>query len=223
MWQPSRNPTGFYTFKRPILSSQSTPRRRPQRTIRPWKRSEGRRVSRSPILLRLNDNCQSGVRKPRRCALGVYMCHTKGVLANLINPTQEDRSRIAEDFRCSNRSSFVRPILPNPTRRRYCWSSLFGMVEGMPSCPCFHILDFLKGWASRSMFRSFFFLSSSKLFSCKKNADIVSFQQLYAMSDVNKPLFAADQSTGPQAVARLRWVSSYMLTRSFCLDPRRVL
>jgi len=81
-----------------ILRSPSTPRRRPQRTILPWKRSEGRLISRRPTLLRLNVNWQSGVRRLRRCALGVCMCHTKGALANLIILTQEDIRRTRAIF-----------------------------------------------------------------------------------------------------------------------------
>jgi len=167
--QPSRNPTGFYSSKRPILSSPSTPRRRPQRTILPWECSEGRRVSRR--LLRQNVNWQSGVRKLGRCALGLYMCHTNGVSANLIILTQEDirRTRTVLQNISGVPTVACSCILSYPTQtdedivghRSSDW------FEGMPSCPCFHILDFLKGWAFRSMFSSLFLLSS-KLFSCKQ-------------------------------------------------------
>jgi len=169
--KPSRNPTSFYSSKRPILSSPSTLRRRPQRTILPWECSEGRRVSRR--LLRQNVNCQSGVRKLGRCALGVYMCHTKGVSANLIILTQEDIRRtraisyIAEDLRRSNRGSFVHPILPNPMQTEI----LLEIALRTGSKVCLHVRGFislisLEGLDFRPIFRSFF--HCSRLFFVKQ-------------------------------------------------------
>jgi len=157
----------FIASSTPILSFPSTPRRRPQRTILPWEYSEGRRVSRRPTLLRQNVNWQS---ECASCALGVYMCHTKGISANLIILTQEDTRRTRALQKISGVPTAARScVLSYPTQaaedivgyRSLDW------FEGMPSCPCFHILDFLKGWAFRSMFSSFFLLSS-KLFSCKQ-------------------------------------------------------
>jgi len=152
---------------RSLQETRPTPRRRPQRTTLPW---NALKVSVSSTLLRQNVNWQSGVRKLRRCALGVYMCHTKGVSANLIILAQEDIGRTRALQKISGVPTVAHScILSYPTQaaedivghRSLEW------FEGMPSCPCFHTLDSLKGWASRSMFRSFF-LSSKKLFSCEQ-------------------------------------------------------
>jgi len=157
-----------------IFRSPSTPRRRPQRTILPWEYSEGRRVSRRPTLLRLNVNWQSGVCKLcSRCALGVYVCHTKGVSANLIILTQEDIRRtraisyIAEDLRRSNRGSFVHPILPNPMQTEI----LLEIALRTGSKVCLHVRGFislisLEGLDFRPIFRSFF--HCSRLFFVKQ-------------------------------------------------------
>jgi len=55
-----------------------------------------------------------------------------------------------------------------------------------------------------SLYFQLIFLVVEQALLLQTNADIVSIQQPYTMSDVNEPLFAADLSTAPQAVARLR-------------------
>ena len=157
----------FIAPSTPILSSPSTPSRRPQRTILPWECPECRRVSRR--LLRQNVNWQSGVRKLGRCALGVYMCHTNGVSANLIILTQEDIRR-------------TRTVLQNisgvPTGACSC-------VLSYPTQPdeeialwtgskvCLHLRGFislisLEGWGFRLIFRSFSIVLACS--SCRQNS-----------------------------------------------------
>jgi len=186
-----------------ILRSPSTPGRRPERTILPWKRSEGRLISRRPTLLRLNVNLQSGVRKLRRCALGVYMSHTEGALANLIILTQEDIRRTRAFQKISGVPTVTRScVLSYPTQKDEDITLWTG------SKVCLHVHVSISLISSRVGLLA---LCSAHFSSCrqassllKTNADIVFFQQPYTISDVNKPLFAADLSTAPQAVARLR-------------------
>ena len=194
----------FIAPSTPILSFSSTPRRRPQRTTLPW---NALKVGVSSTLLRQNVNWQSGVRKLRRYALGVYMCHTNGVSANLIILTQEDIRRTR---------AILQKISGVPNVARSCVLSYqtqadedivgYGSLdwfEGMPSCPWFYILDFPGGFGFSLYVPLIFLLVVEQALLLQINADIIFFQQPYTMSDVNKPLFAADLSIA-SGVARLR-------------------
>jgi len=63
----------------------------------------------------MNVSWRSKLRKPDRTALGVYMLHPSRLLANLIAPMQEVQEGRSRHATVLGRSSFVGPILPNPS------------------------------------------------------------------------------------------------------------